>query len=194
MASVWKHSKDKPSKASVLRKDEAKITRTERTRGKTKADKDKQSDMQDFVPLNAVAEKKIKLWADITALALIVLILVGAFVGYQILKRNAQTGEQTVQLEYRVVLQRVPQGMDVGGLVGQSLCLADESDGCVLGTITKVEQDGTWLCVTVKTDALYEKGKGYRIDTNRLIVGATATFQLGDASSYGRIVSLRQTA
>ena len=208
MASVWKKGKKKQTKASGL--DMASPTRWNKPyHGGTMATEEKptvekanrssvKQDNREWMSVTQASSRRLAWLSDLVVLILIALLVVGCVFGYRALKQNAiEPDIKTVRVEYQVVLYEVPQDTDLTKWSQQEMALIAETKENVLGTVSEAVWDEVvprMARVTVRVDAQYEEGKGYRVDGLRLMAGVTPTeahFQVGDVASTGMITALR---
>ena len=154
---------------------------------------------RDFMPVaKASNSKRLKWWADLTVILLVILVAVAGVFGYRFLRKSAKdaAAAKTVTIGYTVCLQEVPSGTDPEALVGKSMNLLSQSDTWNLGTIkqAKWDDDTCSVLVSIQVEAQYRAGEGYRVHGQRLLAGSTfqGSCVVGDVSATGTIVSMNR--
>lgn len=154
---------------------------------------------REFAPaVRASNAKRIKWWADLTVILLVVFVAVVGIFGYRFLRKSTLdvSDGKTVSVAYEVCLQDVPSGTDLSALVGQPLHLSNQDKTLEMGTVRTAtwDEDACSVILQVQAEALYRAGDGYRVDGQQMRAGnltpSGAFFVVGDVSASGVIVAL----
>ena len=166
-----------------------------RKSGKARA----KAEEQDFLPASGETNsRKLKWWADLTMVILVVLLLVSGTFGYRFLKNKTIAPTVTeVVVEYRVLLYDVSADAEPDDWCDRTVRLSTQAEDASLGTVVEAYWDEKVPCavqVTVRATAQHREGYGYCVDSLHLLAGVTSTeaeFELDEVSAKGMIVALR---
>lgn len=150
---------------------------------------------------------------DILLLLALAGLLVGGWFGYRALRDVYAPEWEVREVTYRVELKGIdPNVVEYGAdgrpvYTNKALWSSDRTDADHLGTVVDVQTDlvdGNTLnlYLTVKANAYYREGKGYRMGVTMLLAGYEGLFRLEGASgdlvdglmAEGMILSLHETA
>ena len=156
---------------------------------------------------SARRRRVIAILVDILLLLLLAGLIAGGWFAYRAIREVYAPTWETREVVFRVEMTGIDPDMVKYGqdgrptMVGKDIWSSDRTDADRLGTVTDVRTvlitapDGKntlTLYLTVKAQAYYREGKGYRMGVTMLLAGSEGIFRVTGMSAPGTIISMHE--